>query len=365
MSLISIIFEDIKANHAEYTFGWGQYGEFKVILMKENSYINVTKLCQLGGKRFSDWKVTQLSQNLVKEFGDHISGDQLFIEIKQGGNQTITGTYVHPDLVPHVASWVSAKFAFMVSKVVNQHIEIKYGRIIEEKDDAHKQLLKLHYEESKKHELEMFEAKRRHDELLARLDGLSSENDDILDTICQVGTDVSYLQNRITVTASERNIPPADIRKVGTLALFRCGDKYVTIRAQYRYYATKRSALMRGDVPAVELIRYDNVPNPINFFNKVKEALGDSVVHEKINTFRLVDNTTELEVVNAFNTIYELPYSEAIDDVDNTSVELPSREEVQELTYAQLRKLASLMKIKNAHSLRKAPLKVCILERMA
>ena len=39
-----------------------------------------------------------------------------------GGNQTLLtrGTYAHPDLVPHIASWVSPKFAIKVSGIINK-----------------------------------------------------------------------------------------------------------------------------------------------------------------------------------------------------------------------------------------------------
>jgi hypothetical protein len=47
MSLNQIGFEFINEN---YTYG--QYGEFKVIMMVKNHYINATKLCQKYGKEF-------------------------------------------------------------------------------------------------------------------------------------------------------------------------------------------------------------------------------------------------------------------------------------------------------------------------
>ena len=51
MSLNEIIFDHINDKYA-----YGKYSDFKVIIMKENRYINATKLCKEYGKELSNWK---------------------------------------------------------------------------------------------------------------------------------------------------------------------------------------------------------------------------------------------------------------------------------------------------------------------
>jgi hypothetical protein len=46
----------------------------------------------------------------------------------------LRGTYAHPDLVPHIASWASAEFALKVSKIVNAHLVREYQDSIRVKD---------------------------------------------------------------------------------------------------------------------------------------------------------------------------------------------------------------------------------------
>ena len=41
-------------------------------------------------------------------------------------DRLISGTYCHPDLIPHIACWVSVDFAMKVSKVVNGYITQEY-----------------------------------------------------------------------------------------------------------------------------------------------------------------------------------------------------------------------------------------------
>jgi hypothetical protein len=118
-TLRDLIFENINDKYA-----WGNYGEFKVLMMRENGFINVTKLCKDGGKAFIHWRETKTSKRFVNEVSSSIGilRDDILITIT-GGNQPLTrGTYAHPDLVPHIASWVSPSFAIKVSRIVNEYL---------------------------------------------------------------------------------------------------------------------------------------------------------------------------------------------------------------------------------------------------
>lgn len=46
-------------------FSWGKYGDFKVIIMNKNGYINVTKLCDEAGKRFENWLANKMATELI------------------------------------------------------------------------------------------------------------------------------------------------------------------------------------------------------------------------------------------------------------------------------------------------------------
>jgi len=103
----NICFEDINEKYS-----YGKFGGFNVILMKENGYINATKLCQdamteTGSKKsFREWKrlkdYTYYTSAVSKLEG--IPPNLLIIEITNNANLT-RGTYVHPKLIPHIASW--------------------------------------------------------------------------------------------------------------------------------------------------------------------------------------------------------------------------------------------------------------------
>jgi hypothetical protein len=130
----SIIFEDIKCSNSKYSFGRGKYGEFEVIIMKENAfnqlncYINATKLCADGGKRFDHWLENKSGKDMLNYLSSttHNLGDEIKILVKDGACTEVRGTYVHNKLIPHIASWVSCEFAFKVSDIVNEWVVREY-----------------------------------------------------------------------------------------------------------------------------------------------------------------------------------------------------------------------------------------------
>ena len=126
--LSELIFEQIRDN-----YWYATYGPFRVVMNKSNGYINATKLCSAGGKNYCDWSrlkgndqlVILLQKQLELQNSNVIlpDGDQQIcglpsstsISVKTGNNtptdQVISGTYCHPDLIPHIAFWISPEFA--------------------------------------------------------------------------------------------------------------------------------------------------------------------------------------------------------------------------------------------------------------
>jgi len=61
MTLNQIIFE-----HIDDKYAYGKYAEFTVIMMKENRYINATKLCDDHKKLLKNWTKNESSQKLIE-----------------------------------------------------------------------------------------------------------------------------------------------------------------------------------------------------------------------------------------------------------------------------------------------------------
>nr|AEX62215.1 putative KilA-N domain-containing protein [Moumouvirus Monve] len=153
----NIIFERI---NDEYY--WGKYGDFEVI-MDSDGYINVTKLCSeaktKNGKKkeFKHWKTTAEAKELIDEISSAVGipTTELFKIITTGSKHLteIRGTYAHPQLVPHIASWASTKFGARVSVIVNEYFAKemfeKHQDLIKKKDDKIDRLSKKIDEQTK------------------------------------------------------------------------------------------------------------------------------------------------------------------------------------------------------------------------
>ena len=85
----------------------------------KDGYVNATAMCKAAGKNFADYN--RLSS--TKAFIEELSADMGFpitelVQSAQGGNPTLQGTWVHPQVAIHLAQWLSPKFAVRVTKWV-------------------------------------------------------------------------------------------------------------------------------------------------------------------------------------------------------------------------------------------------------
>ncbi|QRM15719.1 n1r/p28-like protein [Penguinpox virus 2] len=142
-------FSDLVTREIDQRFCYIKYDTFDLIMMKENGFINATKLCKLGGKELYNWRKLDGTKDLIKNVEEinniwkvkSSPSDQkgMIIEVKnesRGKHQyEVSGSYVHPDLIPHIASWISSSFAVKVSKIINCYISGKYEFKLKEKEE--------------------------------------------------------------------------------------------------------------------------------------------------------------------------------------------------------------------------------------
>ena len=145
-----VAFEQVQDNNC-----YGAYGEFRVVMMKSNGYINATKMCNDGGRRFFDWSQLKSTHQLIQAHEKQMALENTPLDltnpdfalrdaktvipvlastpcifIKTANNtpteQLISGTYCHPDLIPSIAGWISPEFQLKANRVVNGYIVAQY-----------------------------------------------------------------------------------------------------------------------------------------------------------------------------------------------------------------------------------------------
>ncbi|QRM15850.1 n1r/p28-like protein [Albatrosspox virus] len=185
----------IVTDHIDDRFSWVRYDDFEIIVMKENGYVNATKLCILGNRRLSDWLNMESTKELIREaeyvnrnwkaksfYTDDIKGVILDIESEDYVYE-VSGCYIHQDLISHITSWISPLFSLKVSKIMNYYTMSKYERELRDKEDINKEFLKLLKGLYKKHDNDIVKLKERYREQRKNIKRLETKYDNEIEEL--------------------------------------------------------------------------------------------------------------------------------------------------------------------------------------
>lgn len=326
VDLRDIAFEPINEDYA-----WANYGDFKVIMMRDNGYINATKLCDKGGKLFKLWKQNKSAEELLDEVSSVVGIPTTdLLTIVKGGNLPLTnGTYAHPDLVPHIASWVSPKFAVKVSRIVNGFLvkqerdrqEAEKAKLQADNNSLHNKIDQLNVKLDKLDEDRRL-AEERFQEL-CRLHGIQLDiTRDTRNELTAVRQELAITNTELEVTNGklnavvERIVPElADYTKQGVFIILK-KKKYDPETDKYgQYYAIRaqrKAALKSKNSKRKEyrMIYYEDDPSPQVLFNRIKEELHELIIITRVNYIKLINDTTELTLLNRIEDIRQAKYRE-------------------------------------------------------
>jgi hypothetical protein len=87
--------------------------------MKANGYININPLCCQYNKSWEKWYIRNSEQMSYIAHLDNIGAKDLVVKIVGGKPEHITGTYIHPRVLPKFMMWLSPKFTVVISDIVN------------------------------------------------------------------------------------------------------------------------------------------------------------------------------------------------------------------------------------------------------
>jgi len=342
VDLRDIAFENINDDYA-----WGNYIDFKVIIMRKNGYINVSKICDETGKLLGTWKRSKAAEELLEEISSsmQICIDDLLM-IPNVGNE-LRGTYAHPDLVPHITAWISPKFAVKVARIVNSYIVAQEKAKIE----AEKRLLELKNKDltneniSLKDQLILMESRLNDkmnnivSELKDAKQEVINELEDVKDKLDEAHEQNYILENKVDEALEETIIvrqkvqellPPLitpktkDITGTEMCIILKRNNpaaiyKYYIICA-YRNTALNKANKMQTDNDMIEIFRTSS-PNSKNLLKRIKEdeyLIGSKIdrrrrnviprevkkIETYINDINLIDQViTEEDFLNAIRRL--------------------------------------------------------------
>ena len=308
----NIIYEDIDDSYA-----YARLGELDVIMMKKNGYINATKLCHKNKKEFTNWYQNKASKELIKAAGS-VPGypTDLILKRLQEPNDT-RGTYVHPKIIIHVASWCSPNYALMVSDIVTEY-HAKYAveekdKLIKRKDDKIDKLIKKSdklREDLKRREKK---AKLRHKELLRKHEESLRQHKVTQKKLENASNKLDTRSNDYVVSGPSASQHILSIVKTNEVAKIIKGKKYkpsydyIAMRVMKKSYKCTLKRL-KSEYPDMEiLLEIKYTPNSMNLWARVKKKLSKHILVSG-SRFNRVIGYPENRLIRDIKTIHRERY---------------------------------------------------------
>lgn len=103
---------------------WGEFGGFRVIISKEDGYINATRIVSEEDKKLDEW----LAEDQTKEYllvvarETGVSVRNLTRKVGREVSPDLRGTYIHPDLIIQLAMWCSPRYAHEIMGNITQQL---------------------------------------------------------------------------------------------------------------------------------------------------------------------------------------------------------------------------------------------------
>ncbi|AVL94489.1 putative KilA-N domain-containing protein [Moumouvirus australiensis] len=302
--LRNIIYENI---NDEYSIG--KLGDFDVIFMRKYGYVNATNLCKSVKKEFYHWKENKHTKELFKglKSSPGMSREPLILKNMKGEYMT-RGTYVHPELIIHVACWCSIEYALKVSKIMIQYhakeeIE-KRELLLKKKDDKIDKLSKKLDRQNNK----IDELLQKNEKMDNRIKRLVKKNDEIYN----INQD---MLGKIDVISNDRVVKgkTSDDHMFVIVKNNDDPDEYEDDEELYEYSAfrlMKKSYKIRMSEhlerhPNMEIIlKICHSPNSMNLWNRIKTKLGKKKIIYSGCNFNLEDDYTENKLVRDIKRIH-------------------------------------------------------------
>jgi KilA-N domain/Protein of unknown function (DUF3627) len=270
-------------------YEWGYYFDIKVLIMTQNGYINATKMCQDENKQFRFWLQNDSSKELLDEFERYVSRpSDLMIKNIVGPNE-FRGTYVHLDLVPHIAYWVSVPFAIKVGKIVNEYLlkeeKIKHSLDTKEKDDTIDELKSL-IKDLQKDTKSVLNSNRC----------METQISDLTDNVSKLSLDNEITHEMLNVVIEDRVIKPKDKDSISSIVIYESIDQGPNIFYIFRVQKRSLKAAIKrykADNPnAVKFYEIEYNPNSINYYQRFKQKYKNEI-RKHYNRFELLDITKD------------------------------------------------------------------------
>ena len=194
----------------------------------------------MEGKRkdYSEYTRSKDSKELFREVSNHtgIPVSSLTFCVGGRGHDVVRGTFVHPKIIPHVASWCSKKFAVLVSDIVNAHFakealdakEAETARLLGEKDIAYAKLSRQMKRQSEQMSRDFAAQKAETDRVLSAIGFVQEQNVDLKQQASALETHLVDVKHKLRIVSVDRVYRTRDGDDYNILTIVYNGSVYIS-----------------------------------------------------------------------------------------------------------------------------------------
>lgn len=294
-------------------FEWYQYNDdLRIIHSVEDDMFHAGSIIRALGstKVVKDWLRNKQTAELLSGFESigEFSYRHLFNEKPQFNNiKCIRGTYIHRFLVNHFAIWISPRYAYKISLILDDHFELqrknkeidRLNANVAEKqstiDDLRK-ILKDMDKRSRKQDRKLDRLLDVNDELQCTMDRTNTQLDTIQTHIEAISPLVINLENRVSTDISNEN-----------LLIYVTDDG---VECVVKVYAVNDTTLKKRGLDTSEAFIHIRGGNSVNMQNELFELISERGLNiepicRKTKTF-LIDSSDISKLKKLIETVLPL-----------------------------------------------------------
>ena len=325
LNITNLAYEKINDRYSMAT-----YLGLKCIMDMTTGYINATKFCSSTSDESKRFDSYSRSERYKKLFGYMESSPQYCGELSihiTAGTYDLRGTYLHPDLLLDLSSWISPSAYIKASRIVNNFLvkekedEIRKTKILLGEKDCKIEELKIMFQQSEKRREEerneRVNAEKRAEQMLLKmtlqnekthikLDKTHTKLDKTKDILKRVETRVEKIVEEVVPPTKQTSLH----EQFGIMKLNDSSGKreYKAYCCQKRAVNKAKASIIKSYPKAVIFKEVSPNANAKNFLHQLKEQYGSgkkSKIKVSYNFINLKDGVTEEELNNMVNEVVD------------------------------------------------------------
>ena len=347
MDVTKLAYEPINEKYSK-----AKYLGIECIMDMTNGYINATKFCASAGdgKRFDNYLRLDRCKELIKCLKDDLLliNEEMKITVTGGQNGDLRGTYVHPDLLLDLSSWLSPSAYYKASQIVKNFLvreredqirlltndKCRLEKMFEESErrrqESEKRAEKMLMEMKQQNEMThsklditqdtlietkntLEETKNTLDETKNTLDETKNTLEETKNTLEDTKDTLDRVEARVDVLVQEVVPPAKQVSLHEQFGILKLNDP--TKKRQYKVYCAQKRCVekakdsIKKEYPnATLLIEISPSPNSKNFLHKLKDLYGrgkQSKIETNYNYINLKEGVSENQFIQYVNQVVE------------------------------------------------------------